>query len=709
MEVFCVSQSKELVILNALFPLLKTQPKITEVPLAQRQSYSKDFSFLIWPVLKDQNQYYYGIHAVIKYLFSNTPSLPLNALSQTESIIAIADALYATAVPIVAHNQSILISQDLLSNSQSQLKTIISKVGQYQTDKPTVASTYLTAIVSVISSLGIDVSPLKTFDVPSEGLVEEALTFAHDNLSIPERYAMSPVPTKEMYFSTPIYYVNGVPHIGHVFTTTLVESLARWYKLRNIPLIYSTGTDEHGLKVQTTAQEKGFTPQEWCDKTSTTFREAFKEFDLNPDVFIRTTEPRHIKVATKLWEILAEKGYIYKGKYEGWYSKREESFIPDNQIEDVVVDGKTIKINKEDGAELVWSSEDNYLFKLSAMREQLLNWLYANQTAITPRCYWNQIKSFVQGELRDISVSRLKKTVSWGVPVPGDDNHTMYVWIEALANYLTVSGWTGLGADEQGIWPCDMHTVGKDIVKFHGLFWPAFLIAAGIPVYKRLLVHGWWTMNNSKMSKSLGNTLDPIVLRDFWGLEPVKYFLLSEATLTSDSDYSVVAMLNRYNNDLADVLGNLVMRIISPKLNPDMTIQQPGEYNELDKAIIANVSTLPGTVDHHVAFGRTRIALGAIWEFLRDVNKYLTETAPWKLKNDQARLNTVTYVLCECLRIASLCFYSFIPQTATTILNALGTSPTEGEGDAKFKFGLLKPGTKMTAVPCLFSKKTITE
>ncbi|KAK8857853.1 methionyl-tRNA synthetase [Tritrichomonas musculus] len=707
MELLYISQTSQQIILNSVLPLLKEQPKVTEVSILQRAAVGKKFEFQIWPILKvDDNTAYFGLHAIVKYLFTGTPYLTPANSSETESVMTLSDALYSSAVPIVAHNQSVLIKDELLKSSQNQLKHLLQKVAKYQTEKPTLASAYLNGVLNVLAALEIDVSPCKASPASNIGLFEEAISFAHDNLSLPERYKMSAPPEKKMYFSTPIYYVNGVPHIGHVFTTTLVESLSNWYKLRGIPIIYSSGTDEHGLKVQTTAQENNSTPQAWCDKTSGAFREAFKDFDLAPDDFIRTSEERHLKVATKFWEILAEKGYIYKGKYEGWYSKREESFIPENQIEEQVINGKTVKVNKEDGAELVWSSEDNYMFKLSAMKEKLLNWLDSNPNCITPRCYWNHVRSSVLGDLRDISVSRLKKTVSWGVPVPGDPDHTMYVWIDALTNYLTVSGWYD---NNMGIWPCDLHTVGKDIVKFHGIYWPAFLMAAGVPVYKRLLVHGWWTMDNEKMSKSLGNTLDPIKLRDFWGLEPVKYFLLRECTLTSDSDYSVSAMLNRLNNDLADVLGNLVMRIISPKINPEMTIPQIGERTEADNKLIESVETLPGTVDHHVAFGRTKVALQEIWEVLHELNKYLTDQAPWAIKDNQARKNTVLYILCESLRIITICFHCFIPRTADKILAGLGTSKTDGDNVSRFKFGLLKPGTKITEVPVLFTKKKIDE
>jgi methionyl-tRNA synthetase len=430
---------------------------------------------------------------------------------------------------------------------------------------------------------------------------------------------------------------------------------------------------------------------------------AFNEFDLHPDDFIRTTEPRHHVVATWFWEVLAEKGYIYKGTYDGWYSKTEETFVPDKDVQEVTVDGVTKHINVNDGAELTWSSETNYMFKLSAMRDAVLAWLDANPTVITPRCYYNNVRATLVAGLRDLSISR--QNVTWGIPVPGDPSQTMYVWIDALANYLTVAGWS---KTDNGIWPADCHIIGKDILKFHGIYWPAFLLAAGVEPYKQCLVHGWWTLNDQKMSKSRGNTLDPYELKSFWGLEPIKYFLLREVTLTSDSDYSMQAMLARYNGDLADALGNIVMRIISPKLNLSMLVPQVGELTEADRAIIAEIETLPGTVDHNIAFGKTRVALAAIWEQLRALDKYLTDQTPWKLVTaDPVRGATVSYILIDLLRIVVLCLWPFMSRTAETILQGLGSPPPlENNPEVMFKFGLLTAGTQMSVVPSLFPKKS---
>ena len=499
MEVYCLQGSKETVVFKALQNDLPKDCKVTEVNLNDKLVTKKNFLFNVWPVLLIEDQpTVYGTRAVLNYLFQNTKLLPLKEVSKIETLFVLADTLYSAICPLVAYNQSCVIKEELLSQSRKTLKEVLETIPKYLTGNNTIGDVYANVIVAIAAALGIDVAPLtvQNYEIPTDTVNDEAKRFCFVNLGIPERYQMAPKPTKPMYLSTPIYYVNGVPHIGHVFTTTLVECMAKWYKLRGINCIYSTGTDEHGLKVQTTAEAKGFTPQEWCDKTSKIFFEAFKEFDLHPDVFIRTTEERHIKVATKLWNLLLEKGYLYEGKYEGWYSKREECFIPENQIKEETVDGVVKHINTEDGAELIWSSETNWMFKLSAMQQRLLEWYDKNPTCITPKPYYNQCKLLVQRGLPDLSVSR--KNVTWGVPVPNDPSQTMYVWIEALANYLTVAGWDG---ENQGIWPCDLHTVGKDIVKFHGIYWPAFLLAADITPYKRLLVHGWWTKDETKMSK----------------------------------------------------------------------------------------------------------------------------------------------------------------------------------------------------------------
>lgn len=702
MEILCIQGTKDQLLLNTLVPLVSNPPTVTEISVFKLATYGQNFAFFSWPVLKiNDKPKFYGIRSILQYLFSGKEQLPVDQLNQIDTMITLADSIYSAAIPQIAKNQSILIKDELITESHAKLNEYLPKAQAFlASNGKTVGHIYLQNTLNVIGTLGISVAPATSTEVSNDGLSDEAIRYAHETLGIPERYEMSPAPSKEMYFSTPIYYVNGVPHIGHVFTTALVESLTKWYKLRGIPIIYSSGTDEHGMKVQTTAASKGVSPIEWCNKTSSEFQAAFDQFDLHPDVFIRTTEKRHEEVASTLWKILAQKGFIYEGKYEGWYSKTEEAFIPENQITEVVKDGVTKKINSEDGAELIWSSETNYMFKLSAMEQPLLDWLAANPNVITPRCYYNQVVSTIKAGLRDLSVSR--QNVTWGIPVPGDEGQTMYVWIDALANYLTVAGWNG---ESNGIWPADLHTVGKDILRFHAIYWPAFLIAADVQPYKRLLVHGWWTMDEKKMSKSIGNTLDPVVLSNYWGLESVKYFLLREATLVSDADYSDLAMRNRHNNDLCNVLGNMVMRVTSSKLLPGMVVPEHSELTPEDQALIESAEALPGTVDHHVAFGRTRLALDAIWNLFRDVNKYITDQAPWTvIRTDPVRGKTISYVCLEVLRIGALCLWPFMSQTANKILSGIGYTE-KLEPSVMFKFGGLKPGTPVHEVTKLFERK----
>lgn len=704
MEVLCVHGYRDSVLLHKIADKLK-DVKVTDINANDRVKVAHDFAFPIWPVLKiDGKPVYYGMRAVLSHIFNFQKLKPAEA-NKVDSIFSVADAIYFAACPLVV-SKTIVVKKDLIAKKTAEIQGLF-QIAQGLLDS-SVASEYLIATLSIVKACGIEVPfAFEAFPTKPEILQDEMFGLAVGVLGIPERYAMAPKPEKPMYLSTPIYYVNGVPHFGHIFTTTLVESIANWYKIRGIDCIYSTGTDEHGLKVQTTAEANGVAPQAWCDKTSSQFRAAFEQFDLNPDVFIRTSDPKHVAVATRLWEILQANGYIYKGSYEGWYSKREECFIPENQIREEIIDGQKKVFNTEDGAELMWSSETNYMFKLSAMQEPLLDWLKHNPTCITPAPYYNQIKQMVKAGLRDISISR--QNVSWGIPVPGDEAQTMYVWIDALANYLTVAGWDGHGS--MGRWPCDIHTVGKDIIKFHAIYWPAFLIAAGVPCYKRLLVHGWWTANNEKMSKSLGNALDPFALTAYWGLEPLKYYVLREATLVSDSDYSSVAMLSRYN-DLSNNLANLVMRIISVKLSEDLKVPAPGELQAADRDLIESIELLPGTVDHYIQYGQTRFALNAIFDdSLKSINKYLTDMKPWTLvKQDPERFKTVWYVLIETLRITVTCLKPFMPQTAREILNGLGaTTPECSNPDVMFSYGVIKPGTQMVAVPVLFPRKELPE
>ena len=708
MEVLCLSGYRDSILLKQIIHLSKKKVQLIEINPLDRLKVMKElnFNYSMWPVLKIEGKLtYYGIRSIITYLFEGNPLFKPTDFINFEGVINLTEQLYNSICPIVASKQTIKVKDNEIKKSTQTMNLVLKILSKVYVSEESISYHIVNTILNICKYFGIDISVFKIIEIPNltDTLIEEALYTCFTILNIPERYDMSLPPTKPMLFTTPIYYVNGIPHIGHVFTTALTECLCSWYKLRGIDCVYSTGTDEHGIKVQTTAASKGFEPIDWCDKTSSAFKEAFDHFDLHPDDFIRTTEDRHREIVYKLWNILLEKGYIYEGKYEGWYSKREETFIPENQVQEQVVDGKTIHINSEDGAELFWQSETNWMFKLSAMEAPLLKWLEENPTVITPKPYYNQVKSMIQAGLNDLSVSR--QNVKWGFPVPNDPKQTIYVWIDALTNYLTVSGWDGVN---QGRWPCDMHVIGKDILKFHAIYWPAFLIAADIKPFKKLLVHGWWTVQNTKMSKSLNNTLDPYILSKEWGLEPLKYYLLREATLVTDSDYSNDAMLARYNNDLGDVLANLVLRIISKKLSPSMILTSITEKTIEDEEIIENISLIPGTIDNYLSNGQTRLALEAIFISLHHLNKYLTDQKPWTLNsNNPSRFGTVWYILVECLRILVTCLIPFLPQTSKTILNGLGCNLNDLNPKEIFNFGFLKQGIQLTEVPILFPKKNL--
>jgi methionyl-tRNA synthetase len=339
-------------------------------------------------------------------------------------------------------------------------------------------------------------------------------------------------------------------------------------------------------------------------------------------------------------------------------------------------------------------SETNYMFRLSALRDRLLQWLESNQDVIVPHQYHNEVRGSLLVGLHDISVSR--QNVSWGISVPGDPSQTMYVWIDALANYLTVSGW---GTDNW-IWPCDAHVIGKDILKFHGIIWPGILIAAGIQPFKRLIVHGWWTLSERKMSKSLGNTLDPKALREFWGVDTIKFLMLRHATLTCDSEYAIDVMLAVYTSELDNNLSNLVMRVLSPGLMKEMKVPSPGQYGREDLELIEVVEALPGIVDHHLAVGQTRIAIEAIFDVLRKLNRYLSTQMPWR---NVPTAPTVKYVLLDSLRLCMLCLWPFMSQTAARILAAVGAHVKP-----EFQFGVLTPGTPISELPRLFPRKAAT-
>jgi methionyl-tRNA synthetase len=469
------------------------------------------------------------------------------------------------------------------------------------------------------------------------------------------------------YLTTPIYYVNDSPHIGHAYTTVATDALARFLRLDGREVFFLTGTDEHGQKVDKAARAAGVDPQSFCDRVSQNFREMGRLMNISNDDYIRTTEPRHIRASQALWQELQRRGEIYLGKFAGWYSVRDEAFFEESEL----VDGKA-----PTGAEVEWVEEENYFFRLSKWQDWLLDYYERNPDCIAPRSRRNEVMSFVRGGLKDLSISRT--SFAWGIPVPGDPKHVMYVWLDALTNYLTAVGYPDVGSDMyRRFWPADLHMVGKDIVRFHCVYWPAFLEAAGIPSPKRVFAHGWWTVEGQKMSKSLGNFIPPQQLVEQYGVDQVRYFMLRELPFGSDGDFSHRAVVGRINGDLANDFGNLAQRVLSMVArNCGGIVPTPGAFTAADETLLAQARGLLDKVRaefHEQAFHR---ALELIWQVVADANRYVDEQAPWALaRTDQARMGTVLYTLAETIRHLAVLAQPVVPTAAARLLDQLAQPP----------------------------------
>jgi methionyl-tRNA synthetase len=486
--------------------------------------------------------------------------------------------------------------------------------------------------------------------------------------------------SRTYYVTTPIYYVNDVPHIGHAYTTLACDVLARFKRLDGYDVHFLTGTDEHGQKVETAAATAGLSPQAFTDKVSQAFRELVGKMNFSPDNFIRTTEPRHYKSCQALWEKLVASGDIYLGKYAGWYSVRDETYFVEGETE-VGEDGKRRAIPT--GADVSWVEEPSYFFKLSAWTDRLLEFYTRNPGFIGPDSRRNEILSFVKGGLQDLSVSRT--SFSWGVPVPGDAKHIMYVWLDALTNYITECGYPDTNSPLWKYWPADLHMVGKDIIRFHCVFWPAFLMSAGLAPPKRVFAHGWWTNEGQKMSKSLNNAIYPDELVEAYGLDPVRYFLLREVPFGNDGDFQKRALIGRMNGDLANAYGNLCQRVLSiVAKNCGEMVPPKGEIIEADTALLDRAKGLLAAVRVELDEQTFHRALATIWEVIGDANRYVDAQAPWALaKTDPVRRDTVLWVLAETIRRVTLLVQPFMPDSTAKILEQLGV-PAEARTFANF-------------------------
>ncbi|MBF0334633.1 MAG: methionine--tRNA ligase [Alphaproteobacteria bacterium] len=493
---------------------------------------------------------------------------------------------------------------------------------------------------------------------------------------------------KTFYVTTPIYYVNDLPHIGHAYTTLACDVLARFKRLDGFDVKFLTGTDEHGQKVEKSAQAAGIDPRAFTDRVSRNFRDLAAAMNFSNDDFIRTTEPRHLASCQTLWQRLIERDQIYLGSYAGWYSVRDEAFYAEGELKPGPDGGKLAPT----GAPVEWVEEPSYFFRLSAWQRPLLDWYERQPDCVAPTSRRNEVMSFVKGGLQDLSVSRT--SFKWGIPVPGDPAHIMYVWLDALTNYITAVGYPDTEGEYAQWWPADLHMVGKDIVRFHAVYWPAFLMAAGLEPPKRVFAHGWWTNEGHKISKSVGNVIDPLKLIERYGLDQVRYFLMREVPFGNDGDFCHKAMVNRMNGELANDLGNLAQRVLSMiNKNCQASVPEPGGFAAEDEAMLKQARGL--LPDLRSAMDRQAFneALEAVWVVVRAANAYVDHMAPWALKKtDPERMGTVLYVLAETIRHIAVLMQPFVPHSAAKMLDQLEV-PADARGfDALGEGRFLTPG-----------------
>lgn len=507
--------------------------------------------------------------------------------------------------------------------------------------------------------------------------------------------------SKSFYITTPIYYVNDVPHIGHAYTTIAADAMARYKKLCGQKAYFLTGTDEHGQKIERTARQAGKEPIELADEVVVRFADLWKVLNISNDDFIRTTEPRHKKTVNHMFKTILEGGDIYLGEYEGWYDVREEAYITDIQYEEYM----QLPESKRPVLERV--KEKSYFFKLSEYQDRLLEHYKNNPGFIKPENRRKEVISFVESGLRDLSISRT--SFSWGIPIDSHPEHVIYVWFDALTNYITAVGYPDNKEMFEQYWPADFHFVGKDILRFHTVYWPAFLMAAGVPLPKCVFAHGWWTIEGEKMSKSLGNVIDPYKIAEEFGVDVFRYFLLREIPFGQDGDFSRDAVTGRVNGDLANGLGNLVSRSLGmvEKYFGSLVPSQ-AELELTDKKVAEKIQA---TIDEYVKFMDDvsfSKALFAIWEAIAFVNKYIDDTAPWTLaKNGETeRLGAILYNCCESIRVISILVFPFMPSTAGEVWKKLGidTDLEQGGLDKARTWGLTQPNTQITKGSNLFNR-----
>lgn len=501
------------------------------------------------------------------------------------------------------------------------------------------------------------------------------------------------------YLTTAISYPNGRPHIGHAYELIATDVIARFKRLDGFDVLFLTGTDEHGIKMLQTARAQGLEPAELARQNSDAFEAMGRALASSNDDFMRTTQERHKRASQEIWRRMEASGDIYKDAYSGWYSVRDEAYYAEDETR-LTENGTRVG---PQGTPVEWVEEESYFFRLGAFQERLIAFHEANPGFVAPNERRNEIMSFLRSGLRDLSISRT--TFDWGIPVPGDESHVMYVWVDALTNYLTATGYLEEG-ERSGFWPADLHVIGKDIVRFHTIYWPAFLMSAGLPLPRRVFVHGFLFNKGEKMSKSVGNVIDPMALAEVYGLDQLRYFLLREVPFGQDGNYSHEAIVNRINSELANDLGNLAQRSLSMiAKNCGAVVPTPGDFTDADRAILASSGALLERSRAAVDRQELHAMLAAIVSVVSETNRYFAAQEPWVLrKSDPARMGTVLYVTAEILRRVSILLQPFMPGSMDRLLDLLAVGAEERSFADLASGRMLEAGRSMPAPQGIFPR-----